>query len=214
MQQWDVMLKNEADEISHVIVSADTPEKASELAASHGRVIMLEAVKTTPVILVGRHPDFEIPGVEVVRQENILFSTNYAECEKQVGELLQAASGAKLSVLFQNTPGIVTAVLVKFTCTLADEWQPLSGRASKVGVIISKPGPRIAGVRTEVTFCADQSYGMDFSNEIVKLVSAANGRAKVEVSATEVSPSGLVTQTAVVTVDPVSPFEFDHIEWL
>ena len=162
-----------------------------------------------PVILVGRHAS-DLPAyVQVMKQENIQWSLNADECRQQLTALLDQAKKLQFGVLFQNIPGILMATMTRY----------LNGRQGQgydihVGIIISVPGPRLASVSKLWTMPASvyadgSGLGADEMRAIVQQVVAhANGRAKFETSGTG-EPDGFT-----VTVDPVSEFKFDHIEWL
>lgn len=70
----------------------------------------------------------------------------------------------------------------------------------KLGVIISVPGERAAGIEVRSHQFADE-FGAE---EAARIVNAANGRVAAAQS------GGVVS----FTVDPVTPFVFSHIEWL
>ena len=83
----------------------------------------------------------------------------------------------------------------------------------KWGVIISVPGPRTAGVVTE--------YITAETSLLVKALKDANGRAKIEIVSerraeydSESESAALINATVRLTVDPVTEFKFDHIEWM
>jgi hypothetical protein len=143
-------------------------------------------------ILVGRHAG-DIPGVEVIEQRNITFALNVSEAFRQLEELLLDAHRAGAGLLLQNTPGIIGAVLYKFAPFL-------HGCETPLGVIISVPGERQAGIVRE--FNCDNPMDL---NTIESAVKFANGRAAV---------ASAGTYTISVTVDPVPQFAFSHIEWL
>lgn len=152
-------------------------------------------------IVIGRHAG-ELPDIEIVAQESVTFALDLATCNVQIAEIINNAKRNNLdAVIFQNTPGIVAACLVRAACTMSDEWLPVSKNAElKIGVIVSKPGERTAGVSMTFEF-------QDLANcqEAASAVRFANGRAKiVQDDETDL----------IVTVDLVTPFVFDHIEWL
>jgi hypothetical protein len=143
-------------------------------------------------IVVGRHTG-DIPEIEVLEQRSITFSTNTSECFRQLEELLLDAHRAQCGLLLQNTPAILGVVLFKFA-------NFLHGCETPLGIIISVPGERQAGVSREYT--TDNPMDLNTVEAAVKFV---NGRATVE-------NAGF--HTIKVTVDPVTPFVFSHIEWL
>lgn len=156
------------------------------------------ADSTIRVVLVGRHVSDLPANIEVVATENILWATDFATCWQQVLDLLtraQTAGAAK--VLLQNVPGILSAVLIR---AAYDE----KNAPSRFGVIISQPGPRLAGVSETFVFPFLADYtGERIEQTAARAVTFANGRAKVSVG----------DNTLTVTVDPVAAFVFDHIEW-
>lgn len=153
-----------------------------------------EMNETTHVVLVGRHISDLPENIIVDRQENILWSTVLPECREQLRSLLSTLEPDQ-RVLFQNVPGILAVALVLEAYnrgTSPNDRLP-------IGVIVSVPGPREAGLTREF------SVGDGFASEAVEAaVQFANGRAKTE----------LVPGAVRVTVDPVTEWQFDHIEWL
>lgn len=144
------------------------------------------------VLIVGRHaPDLGDTQVKILGQENIQFSLTAAEVDVQLVDLLAKASevGAE-AVLLQNVPAVLAGALIRRQGDFA---------GVRLGVIISVPGPREAGVQ--------KSYKL-FSGWVAKraaeAVQFANNRAQVSVEGNTLS----------VTVDPVAKFQFSHIEWL
>lgn len=143
------------------------------------------------VVLVGRHTPTGMPeDIVVSRQENILWSLNRDECRAQFDALAKSLEAGE-KILLQNVPGILSAVLV------ADARR--GEERVEVGVIISVPGERKAGVVMRSPQFAD-AHGADAAEALIKHV---NARAKVERD----------NDTLTVTVDPVPEFIFSHIEW-
>lgn len=150
------------------------------------------------VVVVGRHaPDLgkDAEEFEIVKCENVTFSLKRDECRAQLLALVKDAGALDARVLLQNTPGVVTAALSDII-------------GIGIGVIISVPGPRQAGV-TE-TFNAGNDYmaglpASEIGAELIRAVAFANARAKCE----KYGDCGIR-----VTVDPVPLFVYSHIEWL
>lgn len=161
------------------------------------------------VVVVGRHaPDLggDAEKFEIVKCENVTFSLKRDECKAQLLALAKNADSLDASVLLQNTPGVVACALSDII-HIRTESENLYG-GIEIGVIISVPGPRQAGV-TE-TFNAGNDYmaGLPASEvgaELIRAVAFANARAKCETF----GDCGVR-----VTVDPVTPFVYSHIEWL
>lgn len=149
------------------------------------------------VIVVGRHiPNLgnEANNHEVVGIENVMFSLNREEAVTQLEGLMTTArnKGAE-AILLQNVPAILGAALL-------DEQIKAGGQLPfAIGLVISVPGPRQAGVVREFSlFCG---WVAKRAAEAIKF---ANVRANTEV----------IGSTLKVTVDPVPEFVFSHIEWL
>lgn len=151
----------------------------------------------TRVVLVGRHTPKDLPaGVEVIEQQNVEFALSVGECTKQLHSLEERASLNNAAILFQNTPTILSVVLVRQMAEIASG-APVPNIPK--AVIISVPGPRLAGVEEVFTFNDLYSDAHDAQRAVL----FANSRAKTHLD------MGVLT----VTVDPVSPFVFSHIEW-
>lgn len=141
----------------------------------------------TKVTLIGRHVSEPMPGVEIAEQVNVEWPLDLGECRAKLREVFSAAQAPNL--LLQNVPGILAAALFA-------ERDIFAGRG--LGIIISVPGPRLAGVTKSWPVEAEGAAVVEAA------VAHANGRARVTVG----------DSTVTVTVDPVSPFRFDHIEWV
>jgi hypothetical protein len=148
-------------------------------------------------IIVGRHtPDLgsQAENFEIVGNENIMFSLNRAEAVEQLEKLFATARGADAEViLLQNVPAILAAALL-------DEQSKAGGQLPfRMGLIISVPGPRQAGVVRKF-----ELFSAWVARRAAEAILFANGRAKTNIEGA----------TLTVTVDPVAEFNFDHIEWL
>lgn len=142
------------------------------------------------VILVGRHTPVGMgQEIEVVAQENILWSLNAQECAKQWQNLVHQAQGKNAAILLQNIPGILGIVMLR----LVDYGMV------KIGVIISVPGERKANAKKRFGF--GDGYDAVEARDAIKY---ANARAQVEFVGNDIE----------VTVDPVPEFVFSHIEWV
>lgn len=150
------------------------------------------------VVLIGRHPEYELD-LLVVEQRNILWATDFDACRVQWRELCVdvqktfVESEGIATILLQNVPGILAAVLV------SEAKESLMG--VRVAVIVQKmqQAGRAAAVSLSQTF--ETAEQLEAARQ---LVAHANGRAKIAVD-------GL---TMTVTVDPVNKFELDKIVYL
>jgi len=143
-------------------------------------------------IVVGRHQLSGDEGLEVVRQENINFPATSEQCREVVYGLLQTALEIDAAVVFQMMPG----QLAVCCASIVDE-----DTRYQIGIIINKPGERLAGVEKSFDFVGNDMTNL--SNEAIQLVNFVNPRAKV------ISDNGFVS----VVVDPPLRFQFSHIEW-
>lgn len=158
------------------------------------------------VILVGRHAGAEIPGVEIIEARNITWPNEAAAAVAALTELENEASRQGARVLLQAVPGVLAAGLAR------SQWASGSqgGPGSSIGVIVSKPGPRLTGVqRIFWTHTGGEDVQYDFSSKLAEAIAFANPNAKVQTFTSEDSP-----RIVRVTVDPLMKFEFSHIEWL
>ena len=144
-------------------------------------------------IVIGRHAG-DIPGVEIVELRPVTFPLTADECEAVIRTLWKEANGKDAGLIFQNLPGQVGVALAR----MMRKNPPLFS----VGVVISVPGKRLAGVNLEADFQED-----DVEN-ISELVKFGNPNAKVQIFRNN------GTALLVVTVDPPMRFVFSHIEWL
>lgn len=141
-------------------------------------------------IVVGRHAG-EIPGVEILRTENVTFPATSGECGPIIQSLVAQALQEYATLIFQNTPGQVAAALVKMTA--------FYGHAPRVGIVINKPGERLSGVEEKVSFETEGD-----AEAAAAAIRFANPRARISIEGSAVT----------VTVDPPMEFEHSHIEWL
>jgi len=154
-------------------------------------------------IVVGRHAG-DIPGVEIVESRNIEWSLDPIELGAQWRELENAAMAAKAAVVLQNVPGVLAGYLMLMAHH--EHIRP------NVYVVISRPGPRQAGIsRTWVV--SDDPYiahaGQSAAEQaatVAGVAAFANGRAKVTTDLED------HRATVTVTVDPVAAFEFVRLE--
>ena len=157
------------------------------------------------VLLVGRHAPTGLAeaGFVVTEQRSVVFSTDPFEALEQLERLNQEAAQQGLDgVLLQNTPGALGAgFLAELLGGTFGSPQASLGldNAHGVGVVVSKPGPRPAGVSHRSEFCND-----DDAEQAAALVKVANPRAKVLTDGKYV----------VVTVDPPMRFELEHVVWI
>lgn len=158
---------------------------------------------TRPVFLVGRHTAVLPAEVQVVEQQNITWALTRQECQEQLGALIAQAREMKCGILFQNIPGtLMCAIVSQGTVDVP------------MGVIISVPGARAANVVKSwmlpaAVYADGSGKAADEVREMIQeVVTHTNGRAKFAPSA----PGEVDGFT--VTVDPVTEFQFSHIEWL
>lgn len=162
----------------------------------------------------GRFPDEH----EVFVWENADFGTDRAEVRGQVIALAKKAKamGAE-AIVFQSITNALAIALSELHRSLSDEWLPLERQLGiKVGVIISRLGPRLAGMAKEFVFATtpEGEYGPTnnppTNAELVReVVAFANPRAKVTVK-----PMDRFTDLVRVEVNTVSSLILDHIEWM
>lgn len=153
---------------------------------------------TNRVILIGRHKPVGLPDdVEIVRQENISWPATAQECVSDLMRLIEQARREGVRILLQAVPGQLAAALYHLRGVARD---------GIIGVVISVPGPRLAGVVREYTVPAE------CAGTLADAVRHANGRATVAIAQEDQVGDGQARVT--VTVDPVPEFRFSHIEWL
>jgi len=168
--------------------------------------------------IIGRHePNLgdEADKIKVVGQEAITFASDSTECIRQLCKARFEAGRAGAHVLLlQNTPGQVTAALVYMASELFVDPDYKSAEFDfgdehvypRIGVIISKPGERPAGVKTSISVENSSDLGA-----VICAIKTANPRAKIE--EWEPDEFGYVMGLDII-VDPPMRFEFDHIEWV
>ena len=91
------------------------------------------------VILIGRHTDAVIPGVVVVRQENIEWALQGAKCTDQLWALRDRAVSHDANILLQNTPAILAVTIYRIGYS-----NGLNFRCG-LGVLVNKPSTRREG---------------------------------------------------------------------
>lgn len=158
------------------------------------------------VIVIGRHsPDLgsDAKKFEIVECKNVTFALEFDGCYRQFSQIMAEADAAKCLVLLQNVPGVLAKVIAVMAARAAVWNYPGVSPESKlgIGIIIAVPGPRLSGVSMTRHF---EAGAEDAAADLVK---HANARAKIK---TEYCDYSAVT----VTVDPVAPFFYSHIEWL
>lgn len=149
-------------------------------------------------IVIGEHTP-NIPGIEVIETRDVTsFGPRATDALKQLRKLLVDTKQAGIPcVLLQNIPSVLGPALWVLGYE-SHYMMPADGCA--LGIIVSVPGPREAGVAKAFHFGGDPSD----QAEAERAVRHANGRAKVS------SEPGTLT----VTVDPQGKFVLSHIEWL
>lgn len=156
----------------------------------------MKAIVVGVVGVVGQHDLSGEEGLEVVRREDVNFPATSEECMSILRDLFQQALKTNAALIFQAMPGQVAVAVADI---LFDDDPPC-----RIGVIISKPGPRPAKVKREFAFTAH--FGdvvIEIGSEAVLMAKTINPRAEVK------NDRGVVS----VVVDPPAPFEFSHIEW-
>ena len=153
------------------------------------------------IIIIGRHtPDLgKMAGqFEIVETRNIQFPARASDCSALLGVLYTDAGRVGAAVLFQAVPGQLAIALAR-TSTF-----PLGN--ARVGVIVSKPGPREAGLVQNFDFRCSGLDDPDYeaAERAAKAVRFANPNAKIARGEYDIS----------ITVDPPARFIFSHIEWL
>lgn len=145
------------------------------------------------VFVVGRHkPDFGDMDIEVVGQSAPVFPARVgAEMIAVMSDIAAEAHEAEAkAIVFQAVPGQVVAWLAQGSKIFA----PFD-----VGVVISIPGARPAGVTHHFEFSLPRDAKLAAS-----VAYRANPNVKLDVRGRQLD----------VTVDPPMKFEFSHIEWL
>ncbi len=135
-------------------------------------------------IIIGRHKLSGDEGLEVVKQENINFPATSEECEPILKQLLDEAHIENSALVFQAVPGQVAVEVPKL----------LKRGFQKVGIIVSKPGPRPTG----------PELFTEYSQAVEEAVKFVNPQAKIEMEGRDLMK---------ITVDPPLRFQFSHIEW-
>ena len=107
------------------------------------------------------------------------------------------------AILFQAVPGQLAVALTKIAARREIDWVENGFEHDvKIGIIISKPGPREAAKQS------DYRADLDPLQPVIRLVKAVNPNVRVELD--EEMPEYL----AHFFVDPPMRFEFSHIEWI
>lgn len=150
-------------------------------------------------ILIGRHkPEVmkrndEI--IEIVEQKDILWPATADECFDMLPGLESDAANKGVGhIIFQSIPNQLVAALCGYM-------EAPQNNGTIFGVIINKPGERLAGVEK---FIITEDF-----EAVREAVMFANPRASVFV----VDEPDMVRGVRIV-VDPPMRFEFSHIEWL
>jgi hypothetical protein len=155
-------------------------------------------------IVIGRHEQASIEGVEIIDRRAVTFPATADECAFVLTELFREATEKEAAILFQNIPGQLAVCLAQESyyhgrATGQDRASVLDG--IEMGVIISKPGPRPEKVVTE------QFIGhKDEVDALQEFLRRAGSRSTVTLSADG--------HKAVITSTPPMRFEFSHIEWM
>lgn len=146
-------------------------------------------------VVVGRHaPDFGQEQIEVVDTINVQFAAKASDVYQQLTELVATAADADAVLLFQAVPGQLAAALAYWLAEIGG----INSAPIKVGIVISKPGVRPAGVSMNF-------HVVGGAETIAQAIKFVNPNAYTSID----SPDD-----CLVTVDPPAKFEFSHIEWL
>ena len=157
------------------------------------------------VLLIGRHAPTGLAeaGFVVAEQRSVVFSTDPFEALEQLEQINREVAQRGLDgVLLQNTPGALgTGFLAELLGGSFGSPQASLGLddAHGVGVVISKPGPRPAGVSRRFEF-----HNSDDAEQAAALAKVVNPRARVLTDGKYI----------VVTVDPPMRFELEHVVWI
>ena len=135
-------------------------------------------------IVVGRHVKGGNEDLEIVRQENINFPATSEECKPILKQLLDEAHEENAALIFQAVPGQVAVTIP----------QLLKRGFQKVGIIVSKIGPRPTG----------QELVTEYSQAVEEAIRFVNPQAEIEIEGRDLMK---------ITVDPPLRFQFSHIEW-
>lgn len=144
-------------------------------------------------ILVGRHDADNKMGYDEITPRNVLFHLDPIEIDDQLVSLIDEAEAENADLVFQNVPAVLAGALLRY--------QMHADCPVRVFAVVSKPGPRVAGVTQSFAFHERSTALM--AAEAIRYV---NSRASVTMDDTET--------TVLVSVDPVSPFEFVRLERL
>lgn len=151
-------------------------------------------------LVIGRHAG-DLPGVEIVDTRPVQFPATAYECFSYLAPIMDECYQNDWSLIFQAVPGQLAVALawIREAVVLGEPDVP----EIPIGIVISKPAPRPAGVQIDIPV----NDGNMFSNEreVVAAIKALNPNAKIDDSR-----AGWIT----VVVDPPMKFEFSHIEWL
>ena len=172
---------------------------------------------TKNIFVVGRHSGTFPAEFSVVATESVNFSIDLQECKSQLKDLMEKAGEKKSAIVFQTLPGVAVIALTHLVVSVGranDEslvgWKKIfAGEDGGVGMVVSKPGKRLAGVSKEFSFNAVED------GEVAKeAILMANPNAKVLETEPVFFGVGYTPEKLTVTVDPPMRFEFSHIEWL
>jgi len=157
-------------------------------------------------IVVGRHsPDFGSEDIEIILQENINFPATSRETIPVVEVLIAKAVETGAALLFQNSPAQLTVALHRAIVEHQIGWKDQARSLPPIGIVVSIPGERPAGVRKMYKFATGNCGDEDFVEEAKDLAKFVNPRVKIE----EEQYQGIWFE-----VDPPMRFVFSHIEWL
>lgn len=149
-----------------------------------------ENTETFTAILVGRHtPDGLPDGIQIVGQENILWSLDSEEIRTQMTDLIAKAEEAGAKILLQNIPGVLAPVLAEVS----------PQHPGLIGVIVSQPGPRKPDEVITRVYSTEAEAAAAYG-----ILIETNGRSQPELRGTDV--------TYRHSYAPA--FEFVRVEWI
>lgn len=148
--------------------------------------------ETINALLIGRHTDAELPGVNVVEQRDVFWDMDKDECRIQWHEIIREVKKRDDvdAVVLQNVPGILASVLATGNVT----------SDPRIGFVIQDSKPEMRREQRDFPFQQD-----DALMQAANAVKFANGRAEVETDFAELN---------LIVGCSTPQFKLHHIEWL
>jgi len=153
-------------------------------------------------LLIGRHSG-ELGGTySIVGQENVTFPDDEQNMKRTLFDIMATAISLKANaVVFQNTPVLLTAALLRAVQTHSDEWNNPFYPLRFGGIVSKQPDTRPANVAImSAVYCGDSSSDA----ALRQIVNAVNPRAQV---------TAFQNGYHTIEIDPLIPFEFVRVEW-